>query len=141
MRGHRRIALVVGILALCALAAFGQATVRRESAWDTSFGTVKLVQEGPLVWGSYEEYHGGRMIGALRDGKLYGFWWEDDDTVGVGPDGKWCGPFVLVFDVTGSSFRGNYGKHSRGESTFTTMDPSRRWDGTKKSGSFEPFEK
>ena len=104
--------------------------------WEANFGTLALVQEGPLVWGTYD-YHGGKLVGSLRDGKIYGYWWEDDDSPGAGPQGQWCGPCVLVLD--GSSFQGTYGKHSRGESTFKQIDPSRTWTGTRRSGSFDPF--
>jgi hypothetical protein len=55
----------------------------------------------------------------------------------VGPYGAWCGPFVFVFDASGSSFKGNYGKHSRGESAYWKMDPARTWTGTRKSGSID----
>jgi hypothetical protein len=49
--------------------------------------------------------------------------WEDDDTTGVGPYGTWCGPFVFVCDASGSSFKGNYGKHARAE-----RDPQERFN-------------
>ncbi len=123
---------------LLVLPAFSQINERKESVWDTTFGTLTLIQEGPFVWGTYN-YHGGKVVGAMRDGKLYGFWWEDDDTTGVGPGGEWCGPFVLAFDGGLSAFKGNYGKHSRGESNFWKMDPTRIWEGTRKSGSIAPY--
>ena len=118
--------------------AVSQSNQRLTSVWDTSFDRLTLEQEGPFVWGVYN-YHGGKVIGAVLGGKLYGFWWEDDDTASVGPEGKWCGPFVLSFDPAVTQFTGTYGKSSRGESTFWKMDPSRMWTGKKITGSFDPF--
>lgn len=134
-RTLRHVAATAFVLSL-ALPASAQQAARFQSTWETSFGTITLIQEGPLVWGSYT-YHGGKLIGSISGGKFYGFWWEDDDSIGVGPDGAWCGPLVLVFDAAGTSFHGTYGKHSRGESTFWTMDPSRTWDGKRLSGTID----
>jgi hypothetical protein len=130
--------IVIAVLAALAFAApaFAQANEQKQSTWQTDFGTVTLVQDGPVVWGTYDT-HGGRIIGAVHGRKFYGYWWEDDDTTGVGPYGAWCGPCVFVFDASGSTFTGTYGKHSRGESAFWKMDPSRVWNGTRKSGSID----
>jgi hypothetical protein len=136
MSHTKRIAIVALAVLVLALPAFGQESEQKQSTWQTEFGTITLVQEGPMVWGTFD-YHGGRIIGSMHAGKLYGYWWEDDDATGVGPYGAWCGPLVFVFDAAGSSFKGTYGKHSRGESAFWKMDPSRVWNGTRKSGSID----
>jgi hypothetical protein len=132
----RRVILTALVAVVLALPAFGQSNERRQSTWQTDFGTVSLVQEGPVIWGTYD-YHGGRITGSMVGGKFYGFWWEDDDATGAGPFGAWCGPCVFVFDPAGTSFKGTYGKHSRGESTFWQIDPARVWNGTLKSGSID----
>lgn len=133
--------LRIFVIALAALAvalpASGQFSERKQSTWQSDFGTVTLVQEGPVVWGTYD-YHGGRISGSMVGGKFYGFWWEDDDATGAGPYGAWCGPCVFVFDAAGTSFKGTYGKHSRGESTFWSIDPARVWNGTRTGGSIDP---
>ncbi len=131
-----RITVIALAALVLALPAFGQANERKQSTWQTDFGTLTLVQEGPVVWGTYD-YHGGRITGSMVGGKLYGFWWEDDDVTGAGPYGGWCGPCVFVFDAAGASFKGTYGKHSRGESTFWTIDPSRLWNGTRTGGTID----
>jgi hypothetical protein len=127
-----RISFIALAALLLALPAFGQAAERRQSTWQTDFGTVTLVQEGPVIWGTYD-YHGGRITGSMNGGKFYGFWWEDDDATGAAR----CGPCVFVFDAVGTSFKGTYGKHSRGESTFWTIDPARLWNGTRTGGSID----
>ncbi len=52
---------------------FGQENEQKQGLWQTEFGTLAVVQEGPMVWGTFD-YHGGRVIGSMHCGKLYGYW-------------------------------------------------------------------
>lgn len=104
------------------------------SFWETNFGTLSLNQDGAFVWGTYN-YAGGKVIGAVSQGVIYGFWWENDDATGAGPEGNWCGPFVMRVGADGRSFQGIYDKASRGVKTFSAIHPSYTWTGTLRSGS------
>jgi hypothetical protein len=55
-----------------ALPAFGQENEQKQSLWQTKIRDLTLVQEGPMVWGTFD-YHGGRVIGSMHGGKLYGY--------------------------------------------------------------------
>jgi hypothetical protein len=120
-----------------ALPAAAQSLQHRESTWDTDFGSMTLVQEGPLVWGTYE-YHDGQVIGALQGGTLYGFWWEDDFEPGTGPGDQWCGPLIFTFDAKASSFKGAWGAHENGVDSFAGIDGSQAWTGSRTAGTFDP---
>jgi hypothetical protein len=38
---------------------FAQDLGKRESVWETNFGKLTLMQEGPLVWGTYGKHSRG----------------------------------------------------------------------------------
>jgi hypothetical protein len=103
------------------------------SVWDTTFGVVTLVQEGAFITGTYP-YSEGKLIAAVCNGVIYGFWWENDDKTGCGPDNAWCGPFVLYLSSDGKSFKGFYDKASRGITRISQVGSKWKWDGTLKSG-------
>lgn len=137
----KRISLLIAAAAVATLALFAQSLPAPPyvgtSVWNTNFGEVTLRQEGPLVVGAYP-YAGGKLIGGLSSGVLRGYWWENDDPVGCGPDGAWCGPVVLVFAADGKSFYGYYDKASRGKATTAQIEGQYQWTGTLVSGAIQP---
>ncbi len=106
------------------------------SVWDTTFGMVTLVQSGALITGTYP-YSSGKIIAAISNGVICGFWWENDDKAGCGPENAWCGPFILYFSPDGKSFKGFYDKASRGITKISQLGTAWKWDGTLKSGTIE----
>jgi hypothetical protein len=108
------------------------------TTWETNFQTLTLAQEGAFISGTYA-YHGGKVIGAIANGVIYGYWWEDDDTPGCGPDRAWCGPFVLYLSADRQSFKGFYDKFSRGIARISQItNPKWQWNGTLTAGNIAP---
>ena len=101
--------IALALFVTLALPAAAQSLQHRESTWDTNFGPMTLVQEGPLVWGTYE-YHDGQLIGAL----------------------------VFTFDAKAAAFKGAWGAYENGVDSFAGIDGSQAWTGSRSAGTFDP---
>jgi hypothetical protein len=133
----RKTAILI-MVALCAslLPAQDAGLAALTSVWETSFGTVTIIQEGPFISGTYP-YASGKLIGAVSGGVFVGYWWENDDATGCGPEKAWCGPLTLRFAEDGKSFKGFYDKASRGTLSPSQVGPWYTWDGKLVSGNFK----
>ena len=98
--------------------------------WDTDYGTMRLVQNGSSVTGTYTTDGGVIIDASLSGNTLIGFWVEDASAADCGSprDGRnYWGRISFEFDEDFVSFDGKW--------RWCDQRPTENWDGGRISGS------
>lgn len=119
---------------LMVLVLTGYAFASNTSTWDTDYDSMTLVEDGSSVAGTYGSGINGMLTGTLQDNVFTGWWKEDENDSGCGPDDAWGGQVVFQFSEDGTSFSGDWNYCS----DTGALDPTAtNWTGVFVSGSID----
>jgi hypothetical protein len=75
-------------------------------------------------------------VSASDGGYLFLGYWNDGFVSGCGPDDAYAGPMKLLFDSSGTTFRGQFG-YCRENTTFDDLSTTGNYSGTLQSGALD----
>ena len=103
--------------------------------WNSNWDVMYFERQGNTVSSEYI-YDNGVITGTLHGDTLAGWWREYNNEQACGPDGKWSGRILFLFDSSGAKFTGDWDYCNQVQTYVLNPNSTDRWTGTKRDSAY-----